>query len=131
MPVEQRRDILDMDFQQVGGRQLLGRCRLDNHLAQDLWQRPGVLVRSIPRIRPPRPRTARFRAGHVEERPYTSPVEAPRYRRSIYHTGPQTVRGPRRATRELDPSDDHRQTFDQREELDPAGHVEESPASTT
>ena len=79
-----------------------------------------------PRIRPPRPRTARFRAGHVEERPYTSPVEAHRYRRSIYHTGPQTVRRPRRATRELDPSDDHRQTFDQREEPDLAGHMEYS-----
>ena len=50
--------------------------------------------------------------------------------RSI-HTGPQTGRRPRRATRELDLSDDHRQTFNQREELGHAGHVEESPGIET
>ena len=40
---------------------------------------------------------------------------------TVYYTGPQTGRRPRRATRELGPADDHRQTFDQREELDHAG----------
>ena len=78
----------------------------------------------------PAPTTAnrQFCADPAEERPRTSPAEAPRFRRSTNHTGPQTGRRPRRAKRELDPSDDHRQTFDQREEFDHAGHVEESPA---
>ena len=47
--------------------------------------------------------------------PSGSLTEPAHLRRSIYHPGPQTGRRPRRATRELDPSDDHRQTFDQRE----------------
>ena len=73
----------------------------------------------------PAPTTAnrQFGADPAEERPRTSPAEAPRFRRSTNHTGPQTGRRPRRAKRELDPSDDHRQTFDQREEFDHAGHA--------